>query len=278
MKKNNKKKKDNIFEAWTERNKHSINFVAKIIIPCISIIALCIIVPYVDLYLNSKNKIVDDNSQNRENKDGQVKSETAPYESNFIDNKWTEDKRWIQNEQEFTFIPDETGKGGPKIDFKNSVSDNFHLTFDFEPVANENNKNNEINLVIYVGDLYEIVLGDGNRENFYLKADGKYISDIKNNLNKNAFEHPIMFDEWTKVDISQSVVQDSKKRSVNVSFIYCPYIFGFSNCEKNEPEIFYFEIDDSSDPEKVSRIISLGLRNSSNVIKTKFHYFELQNR
>ncbi|MCK5466505.1 hypothetical protein KAI56_03355, partial [Candidatus Parcubacteria bacterium] len=198
--------------------------------------------------------------------------------SDFLDDKWEMDKRWIQDGQDFIFIPDETRKGGPRIDFKEPVSDNFHLAFDFELVKNENNKNNEINLVIYVDDLYEIVLGDGNRENFYLKSDGKYVSEIKTRLNIIPFEHPIMFDEWTRIEINQNVSKNSKTRSIKVSFNYCPSIFGKDECNKNQPEIYLFEIDDSPDPEKISRLISIGLRNSSNVIKTKFHYFELENR
>lgn len=278
MKKNNKKNKSETwFEAWAKNNKYSIGFCAKIIIPLFILVATCIITPYINAYLNSKNVTVDD-SDDKVVDDGRVKSGIASYESNFIDNKWTEDKRWIQNEQEFVFIPDETKKGGPKMDFKDLANDNFRLTLEFEPVTNENNKNNEINLVIHIGDLYEIVLGDGNRKNFYLKSDGKYISEIKTKLNIIPFEHPIMFDEWTRIEINQDVSNNSKTRSIKVSFYYCPFIFGKYGCNKNQPEIYLFEIDDSSDPEKVLRLISIGLRNSSSVIKTKLYYFELENR
>lgn len=282
MKKKNKK--INKFEKWAKDNKYSIGFFAKIIIPTISLIVICIFVPYINLYLDSKSAKVEENdNQNQENKDGQVKSKfienNSECDSDFLDdNKWGKDERWIQNGQEFVFIPDKTKKGGPRMDFKDLVSDNFHLAFDFKSVANENNKNNEINLVVYIGDLYEIVLGDGNRENFYLKSNGKFVPDIKNNLYKNTFEHPIMFDQWMTIEINQYVPENSQRRTISVSFYYCPYISGKDECNKGEPEIYSFEINDSSNPEKVSRLIGIGLRNSDSVIKNKFLCFELENR
>ena len=276
--KKKKKKKKNKYEEWAGNNQHFSALINRIV--TVLLLFFNSLISYSNYSLCSQLTVKD--ILNQKETIGQVKGElignSTECDSNFLDNKWAEDERWLKNEQEFIFIPDETKKGGPKMDFKNLANDNFKLTFKFEPVTNENNKNNEINLVIYIGDLYEIVLGDGNRKNFYLKSDGKYISEIKTKLNIIPFEHPIMFDEWTTIEIDQNVSSNSKTRSIKVSFDYCPFIFGKYGCNKNQPEIYLFEIDDSSDPEKVLRLISIGLRNSSSVIKTKLYYFELENR
>lgn len=260
-----KKKKTNKLEKWSKRNFYSYTF----------FFGFCTVI----LYAYSINKPIEVYlPMNTGDKSEEVIIPEC--DSNFLDDKWEKDEWWIQNGQEFTFVPEVTNKkGGPMMSYKEEkVSDNFHLTLDFESIANVNNKNNEINLVVYVGNLYEIILGDGNRENFYLKSNGKYVPDIKNNLNKNTLEHSIMFDEWTTIEINQDVSRNSKIRSIKVSFHYCPYVFGISGCVRSQPEEYYFEVEDSSNSEKVSRLISIGLRNSDSVIKTKFHCLKLENR
>ena len=149
---------------------------------------------------------------------------------------------------------------------------------DFIPIINANNKDSEINLVIYIGDLYKIVVGDRNNINFYIEKDGFFVPELKMHSEKNLFPNPISFDKWVALEIHQSVSSYSMTRTVTVNFYYIPDAFGIKDPERKTAGPYNFEINDDSPYDKVSREIRIGLVNSEkkNTIITEFKCFKLE--
>ena len=231
---------------------------------------------------NSSKNSVPDNFGNVQG--DAIENNLQECDSDFKNNKWSIEGPWSRdtnNPQRFTSVLDNQF-GGPKMKYKKPISDNFHLTLDFIPITNENNSENEMNLVVYVGNLYKIVVGDGNNENFYFKKDDKFISTLKKEQvlpnGKISFPNKIRFDEWVTIDIDQNIPDYSTIRTITINFFYTPHGgYKKENLERRLAGPYTFEINDSSPPDKVSRKIRIGLVSSKNTIITEFKCFKLEN-
>ena len=231
---------------------------------------------------NTSPELLSDNSGNV--RGDTIENKLQKCDSDFKNNKWSIEGHWSRdtnNPQRFTSVLDNQF-GGPKMKYEKPISDNFHLTLDFIPITNENNSENEMNLVVYVGNLYKIVVGDGNNENFYFKKDDKFISTLKKEQvlpnGKISFPNKIRFDEWVTIDIDQNIPDYSTIRTITINFFYIPHGgYKKENLERRLAGPYTFEINDSSPPDKVSREIRIGLVSSKNTIITEFKCFKLEN-
>jgi len=203
---------------------------------------------------------------------------TSKCDSNFIDDKWIIEKRWKQDkENPQRFISELNIKlGGPKMDYRYVVPDRFHLELDFVPIYDEVIQEKSINLIIYIGDFYRLVLGDGNMNEFYLKQGEEFIPELVVTQREKNIPLPnrIQLNESVRIDIDQSAPEYSKVRTITVSFQYTPA--ELENAQPISTKSYVFQIEDSLSVDIVSRQISIGLLYNENPIITEFYCFKLE--
>jgi len=202
-------------------------------------------------------------------------------DSNFKNDKWTIDQHWERDEenlQRFTSRPNKE-LGGPKMTYAYSTPDNFHLSLDCQYISNTDSKGDPIdalNFILYIGDLYKLILGDGNTSSFSLKKNDSFVTELTTLQKENVkLPNKIAFDKWLIINIHQYTPSDSKTRNITITFIYTPD--EIENAEPISTPPYIFQIDDDALPEKVSRDISLGLVFSEkSIIVTDFYCFKLR--
>lgn len=275
--KKNKKKKLNRLEKWAKDNQYSIALINKAVTIILLLFASSISYYNYSLYRQLSVKEIP----NQEEKIGQVLSESignsSECDSNFLnDNKWKKDGWWEKDDQVFTYNPEDGW--GPKMIFNQKTSNNFHMVVKFVPILNEKK---EINLVIYVGNSYKIILGDGNNTHFYLKQGDNFISETNSNFaGPIELANRIRFDEPVEIEMIQNMMNDSNVINVSLNFRYFP------EENKNSGQIiarkkpYIFQVNDSLHYNN-EKEISLGLlysERSKTTIVTKFNCFKLENR
>ncbi len=203
--------------------------------------------------------------------------------------KWEKDKWWKQDGQKFTYEAEELF-GGPKMVFSDKKSsDNFLSSFEFMPVENINNRDKEINLVVYVGDLYKIVIEKIYKKNYrnemesfdslyvaYIKDDNK-VSEYGTGAKIIKFENNISFDKWSKIKIVQESSEGLLGKTVAIEIFYFPDNVKDSS---QDHEKHVFNLEDTSSFGTLQRDIKIGLQigEKKSTFITKFNCFKLENR
>jgi len=206
--------------------------------------------------------------------------------SNFIDNQneWIVDEWWTKENNSSSFIYRKINRGGPRMTYCNKeIYNNFDISFKFSPISNEGNALEEINIIIYVGSLYSIIL-DQNRDknekvkNTYLSVfdnNEKYIyieDDSKTKREKIHLDNKVPFNKFSRITIKQDCHKGDSVQFVSLSIEYTPDKLKNANAEL---ETVSFEIEDSFCDNK--NIFSIGLlQGRSDIIITKFDDFILQ--
>jgi len=207
--------------------------------------------------------------------------------------KWKKNEWWEQDGQKFIYKAEKIF-GGPKMVFSDKKSsDNFLSSFEFMPVENINNKDKEINLVVYVGDLYKIVLEKVYKKNYRNEMesfDSFYVAYIKDNNKVSEygtgakiikFQNNISFNKWSKIKIVQESSEGLLGKTVTIEIFYFP------DNIKNSPqdhEKHVFNIEDTSPFGTLQRDIKIGLQigekqiTKESIFITEFNCFKLENR
>lgn len=203
-------------------------------------------------------------------------------DSAFTDENWNINSWWQREGQMFTYDPKQGGEqnGGPKMTYKKDLaSDNFQMVTEFVPIMSENNKKNEINFVINIGNSYKIVLGDGNNGYFYMKQEDKFVSGAyKNYKGPIALENKIRFNSPVVVLMNQNARKNSSIIDVDISFQYSPE--ENPNTSMVKTNTYKFSINKGTFYNE-KREISLGLlfnKKSQAKIILNFNCFHLENR
>ncbi|MCK5022205.1 MAG: hypothetical protein KAR54_03080 [Candidatus Pacebacteria bacterium] len=285
--KKNKKKKTNKTEAWIEDHKGRIGFFAVIILP-IFIYLLSSISDKTEKPINNEIKIDINNENTINNPTVKGVEMINNCDSDFNDGKWVKDGWWEKDKQKFTYKTDELG--GPKMVFsEKKSSNNFLSSFEFMPVENIDNKDKEINLVVYIGDLYKVVFEKiykkdwkNETESFdsfyvaYVKDDNK-VPEYGTGAKKIELKNNISFDKWSKMKIVQESTEGLSDKTVTVEIFYFP------DRIKNSPEDHekhVFNIEDISSSGTLQRDIKIGLQigEKKSTFITEFNCFKLTNR
>ena len=196
--------------------------------------------------------------------------------SDIDESKWEIDKHWERNKDNPRHFIAESNKklGGPSMKYYENISDNFRLSLDFKPIAE-----NEIDLIIYIGDFYKLVLGDGNKDSFYLEKNGKRIFETRTGLDETKLKNRIKSNELVNLEINQSISGnyipgEPATRSIIISFRYVPD--EIENAQPISDDGYVFQLDDKLPPDITSHKISMGLLYSKNTIITEFYCFKLE--
>lgn len=195
------------------------------------------------------------------------------YESYFDDNDWKVNGWWQKDEKTLICEPNPITErdGGPKMTNTNHfASDNFSIDVEFTPKSNSD----EINFVISIEDSYRIVLGDGNRKFFYIKQGDNFTAETNKDFKGPIeLENEIRFNEPVKIEIIQSVPNNTNIMNVSVTILYFPEE---NRNTKPFPETYHFQMDNNSFCDN-KREITLGLLCEKNTVAAKFNYFYLKN-
>ncbi len=285
----NKKNKINKIKKWVKRPKNLAMIIGVVLIPFFGDITIPllkndkIIENKIDIDIN--NEIV--NSINPEVK-GVNTSDNFNCDSDFLDKRWKVDNWWMQNEQEFIYKKEDIF-GGPKMIFSDKLVDNFLISFEFMPIENIDNKDKEINLVIYIGDLYKVVIEKIYKKNYRNEMesfDSLYVAYIKDN-NKALeygtgaeiikFENNISFNKWSKIKIVQESSEGLLGKTVTIEIFYFPDNIKNSS---QDHEKHVFNIEDTSSFGTLKRELRIGLQigEKESTFITKFNCFKLENR
>lgn len=220
----------------------------------------------------------NEEENNKEDKDkfGKAKGESInnnEYESHFNDNDWEVNGQWQKNEKTLICEPNPITKkdGGPKMTNENHfASSDFRMKVEFVPKSNSD----EINFVIYIGNSYRMVLGDGNRKFFYMKQGDNFISETNKDFKGPIeLENEIRFDKPVEIEIIQRVLSNTNVASIDVIIKYFPEE---NYNTKSFPEYFHFQINNDSFYNNGEEII-LGLLCEKNTVIAKLNYFYLKN-
>ncbi|MCK5332441.1 hypothetical protein KAJ41_01090 [Candidatus Parcubacteria bacterium] len=203
--------------------------------------------------------------------------ESKECDSDFLNiEKWTIDDWWKRDSQVFAYNPE--NDWGPKMTFNQKTTNNFHMVVNFVPILNEKK---EINFVVYIGNSYKIILGDGNNTHFYLKQGDNFISEANSDfVGPIELANRIRFDEPVEIEIIQSMMNNSNVVNISLNFRYYPEENKNSGQATARKNPYIFQVNDNLYYNN-EKEISLGLlysEKSRTTIVTKFNCFKLKNR
>lgn len=192
------------------------------------------------------------------------------------DARWEIDKYWERSKDNPQYFLARSNKklGGPSMKYYENVSDNFRLKLVFKPITDD-----EINIVIYIGNFYKLVLGDGNKDAFYLERDDQRIPELGTEQEEIKFLNRIKSNELVTLEINQSVPDsyisgEPIDRTIVVSLFYTPD--EIENARPVSDDGHVFQISDKLPPSLASHKIRIGLLYSENNIITEFYCFKLE--
>lgn len=200
------------------------------------------------------------------------------YESDFEDNKWTGIDKFIITPENIFQLP--KGSSGEIAWFKQEISESFVANLSVYPY-----NNTRANIVFQVGNLYRIIVGDGdykylstekNIDVSKIPAKWKLTSSNDGNI-RYPFEREIKPNSDIKIRVETTALEESNKRSLLIKLWYFPK--DIPNSSKIEQTIHYdIELPHSNNLEKVKIGIGLLDPQKTGKIGAKFFEFTLEDK